>query len=93
MPRFDDAAVGNPVHGHDARCERVTEQARQDCGGQQDDNQDVLELRAERMPRRRSFEGLELGARVKATFLRGRLVCENGNVAGKPAGRYLRRPT
>jgi allantoinase len=39
------------------------------------------------------FEGLELGARVKATFLRGRLVCENGNVVGKPAGRYLHRPT
>jgi allantoinase len=39
------------------------------------------------------FEGIELGARVKATFLRGELVCENGNVAGKPRGRYLHRPT
>ncbi|HZM34519.1 MAG TPA: dihydroorotase family protein [Burkholderiales bacterium] len=39
------------------------------------------------------FEGLELGARVKATFLRGELVCENGNVLGKPRGRYLHRPT
>jgi len=39
------------------------------------------------------FEGLELGARVKATFLRGRLVCENGNIVGKPLGRYLHRPT
>jgi allantoinase len=39
------------------------------------------------------FEGIELGARVKATFLRGALVCENGNVLGKPRGRYLRRPT
>lgn len=39
------------------------------------------------------FEGLELGARVKATFLRGELVCENGNVVGKPRGRYLHRPT
>jgi allantoinase len=39
------------------------------------------------------FEGIELSARVKATFLRGRLVCENGNVLGKPAGRYLHRPT
>jgi allantoinase len=39
------------------------------------------------------FEGIELGARVKATFLRGALVCENGNVVGKPRGRYLRRPT
>jgi allantoinase len=39
------------------------------------------------------FEGLELGARVKATFLRGELVCENGNVTGKPRGRYLHRPT
>jgi allantoinase len=39
------------------------------------------------------FEGIELSARVKATFLRGSLVCENGNIAGKPRGRYLHRPT
>jgi allantoinase len=39
------------------------------------------------------FEGIELSARVKATFLRGELVCENGNVVGKPRGRYLHRPT
>jgi len=39
------------------------------------------------------FEGIELSARVKATFLRGQLVCENGNVVGKPGGRYLHRPT
>jgi allantoinase len=39
------------------------------------------------------FEGLELGAKVKATFLRGELVCEDGNVLGKPRGRYLHRPT
>jgi allantoinase len=39
------------------------------------------------------FEGLELGARVKATFLRGELVCEDGNVLGKPRGLYLHRPT
>jgi allantoinase len=39
------------------------------------------------------FEGLELGARVKATFLRGELICENGKVLGKPRGRYLHRPT
>ncbi len=39
------------------------------------------------------FEGIELGAKVKATFLRGNLVCENGNVVGKPRGKYLSRPT
>jgi len=39
------------------------------------------------------FEGLELSARVKATFLRGELICENGSVLGKPRGRYLSRPT
>ena len=39
------------------------------------------------------FEGIELGAKVKATFLRGSLVCENGKVLGKPRGRYLKRPT
>jgi allantoinase len=39
------------------------------------------------------FEGIELSARVKATFLRGELICENGNIAGKPHGRYLHRPT
>jgi allantoinase len=39
------------------------------------------------------FEGIELKARVKATFLRGMLVCENGNVIGTPRGQYLHRPT
>jgi allantoinase len=39
------------------------------------------------------FEGIELSARVKATFLRGELVCENGEVLGPPRGRYLHRPT
>ena len=39
------------------------------------------------------FEGIELSAKVKATFLRGKLVCENGNVVGKANGRYLHRPT
>ena len=39
------------------------------------------------------FEGLELSARVKATFLRGALICENGNLIGKPLGRYLHRPS
>jgi len=39
------------------------------------------------------FEGIELSAKVKATFLRGHLVCENGKVLGKPRGRYLSRPT
>ncbi|HTQ74378.1 MAG TPA: dihydroorotase family protein [Burkholderiales bacterium] len=39
------------------------------------------------------FEGLELGARIKATFLRGMLVCENGRVIGEPRGLYLHRPT
>jgi allantoinase len=39
------------------------------------------------------FEGLELSSRVKATFLRGALVYENGKIVGKPRGRYLSRPT
>ncbi|MBA2965343.1 MULTISPECIES: dihydroorotase [Ramlibacter] len=39
------------------------------------------------------FEGLELSAHVDATFLRGRLISENGQVLGKPQGRYLHRPT
>jgi allantoinase len=39
------------------------------------------------------FEGIELSARVKATFLRGALICENGKVLGAPRGRYLHRPT
>src|SRR5205085_10612555 len=39
------------------------------------------------------FEGIELSARVKATFLRGALVCENGKVMGQPRGKYRHRPT
>ncbi|HEX2334779.1 MAG TPA: dihydroorotase family protein [Burkholderiales bacterium] len=39
------------------------------------------------------FEGIELHGKVKATFLRGALICENGSVLGSPRGRYLHRPT
>jgi len=39
------------------------------------------------------FEGIELSARVKATFLRGALICEDGKLLGRPSGRYLHRPT
>ncbi len=39
------------------------------------------------------FEGLELSARVDATFLRGNKIFEDGQVLGKPSGKYLHRPT
>ena len=39
------------------------------------------------------FEGLEMSARVDATFLRGRKIFEDGQVIGKPIGQYLHRPT
>jgi len=39
------------------------------------------------------FEGLELSARVDATFLRGMKIHEDGQVIGAPRGRYLHRPT
>jgi len=39
------------------------------------------------------FEGLELSARVDATFLRGSKIYEDGQVIGKPRGQYLHRPT
>ena len=38
------------------------------------------------------FEGMELGGRVKSTFLRGNLIYENGNVVGEAKGKYLKRP-
>ena len=37
------------------------------------------------------FEGIELSARVKQTWLRGRLIYD-GNVVGDPAGKFLKRP-
>ena len=37
------------------------------------------------------FEGMELSARVKQTWLRGRLIYD-GNIVGEPVGRYLNRP-
>ena len=37
------------------------------------------------------FEGIELSARVKQTWLRGRLVYD-GNIVGEPSGKFLRRP-
>ncbi len=39
------------------------------------------------------FEGQELSARVEATFLRGMLIYENGQVLGTPRGQYLWRPS
>ena len=39
------------------------------------------------------FEGLEMSARVDATFLRGMLIYEDGQIIGKPRGQYLHRPT
>ncbi len=38
------------------------------------------------------FEGLTLTGQVRATFLRGQLVWEDGKVVGPPRGRYLMRP-
>lgn len=38
------------------------------------------------------FEGQELSGRVKTTFLRGQRIYDNGQVIGKPLGRYLSRP-
>ncbi len=38
------------------------------------------------------FEGQELNARVKTTFLRGQRIFDNNEVLGEPAGQYLRRP-
>jgi allantoinase len=39
------------------------------------------------------FEGLEMSARVDATFLRGARIHENGELIGPPRGKYLHRPT
>jgi allantoinase len=39
------------------------------------------------------FEGIEMSARVDATFLRGMPIFEDGQIIGKPRGRYLHRPT
>jgi len=39
------------------------------------------------------FEGIELSARVEATFLRGHKIYAGGQVIGAPIGRYLHRPT
>ena len=39
------------------------------------------------------FRGLEIGATVTRTLLRGRTVYADGSIVGDPTGRYLRRPT
>lgn len=39
------------------------------------------------------FEGTELNARVKTTFLRGNLIYDQGRVIGPARGQYLHRPT
>ena len=38
------------------------------------------------------FEGMEMSASVTSTFLRGRLIYDNGKAIGKPQGQYLHRP-
>jgi allantoinase len=38
------------------------------------------------------FEGYEFSGPVKATFLRGHLVYEDGNILGEAKGNYLHRP-
>ena len=38
------------------------------------------------------FEGQELTATVKQTYLRGHLIYDNGEIVGAPMGRYLKRP-
>jgi allantoinase len=38
------------------------------------------------------FEAMEMKASVTSTFLRGRLVYDNGKAVGPPSGRYLHRP-
>lgn len=38
------------------------------------------------------FEGMEMSATVTSTFLRGRLIYDNGKPVGKPQGQYLHRP-
>jgi allantoinase len=38
------------------------------------------------------FEGIELNARVTSTYLRGTLICSDGQVVGEPRGQYLKRP-
>jgi allantoinase len=39
------------------------------------------------------FEGLEMSARVDATYLRGQVVYQDGQIIGTPQGQYLFRPT
>ncbi len=38
------------------------------------------------------FEGVELTARVKSTFVRGQRVFHDGEITGEPVGRFLHRP-
>jgi allantoinase len=38
------------------------------------------------------FEGMEMSATVTSTYLRGRLIYDNGKAVGKPGGQYLHRP-
>jgi allantoinase len=38
------------------------------------------------------FEGIELGAAVTTTLLRGEVIYRNGEIIGAPRGRYLHRP-
>jgi allantoinase len=80
--RFGLAAKGDVAEGYDADLALLDPAAR-------------FTVRAADSPSAQGytpFEGLELAGRVRATFLRGRLVYEDGRLVGPPSGRFLRRP-
>ena len=59
------------------------------------DPQQTYVVRAEDSPSAQGytpFEGLELQGKIVSTYLRGNLICENGEIVGEPSGKYLKRP-
>jgi len=80
--RFGLARKGDIVKGHDADLALVDPDA-------------SFVVRAEDSESSQGytpFEGLELTGKVTSTYLRGRLIYDNGRIVGKPTGRYLARP-
>ena len=81
--RFGLGAKGDIAIGYDADCALL------------DPNRRVV-VRAADSPSSQGytpFEGVELSAAVRATFLRGQIVYDAGKIVGPPLGRYVKRPS
>jgi len=80
--RFGLAAKGDIAPGYDADIALVDPDKSFVASGQLSESSQGYSV----------FEGMEMSASVVSTYLRGKLIYDNGKVIGEPQGQYLQRP-